>query len=69
MQGEIREASQDKLVVWNKASVFLSPQHAKAFSDGLAGQVALYEETFGKTVHKSKKDEEMLNAPNASCNS
>lgn len=56
--GEIREADQDKLVVWNKASVFLSPQHAKAASELLAKQIALYEGKFGRIVHEPKKDEE-----------
>ncbi len=56
--GEIKEATQDKLVVWNKASVFMSPQHAKAVSELLAKQIALYEEKFGGIVHESKKDEE-----------
>jgi hypothetical protein len=42
--GQIEEATPEKLVVRELVTIFLSPQHAKLFSDLLAQKMAQYDE-------------------------
>ena len=45
--GMIVEADEEKLVIHDLATVTMSPQHAKVFSEVLAKNIKLYEEQFG----------------------
>jgi len=46
--GQVESATEERLLVRTLATVIMSPQHAKAFSELLAKNVALYEQTFGQ---------------------
>ncbi len=46
--GEIHSIDEQKIIIETKLSINLSPQHAKALSIALSGQVEAYESNYGE---------------------
>jgi hypothetical protein len=46
--GEIVKADEEEIVVRTRATVFLSPQHAKAFANVLSQKIRDYEQRYGE---------------------
>ena len=55
--GEIVEANAEALVVKNKTTVYMSPQHAKVFAQMLTNNIAEYERVIGKIPNPSSGEQ------------
>ncbi|HEY3770785.1 MAG TPA: DUF3467 domain-containing protein [Candidatus Angelobacter sp.] len=52
--GQILEADEEKLVLEEYSTVFMSPQHAKAFAQILQAHIDKYEASFGQLKEPSE---------------
>ena len=55
--GEVLEVTEDSLSVKTKAIVYMSPEHAKAFTQVMLSNIAEYERSIGRIPSQGEKVE------------